>query len=107
MPWAFGLLNLTTMHWHADVIAQLGLHRYTWADLAPLGEIMGNFILNGKPILRYAPIGDYQCALAGAMLEEDDLSLNISTGSQITRVSKRWSEGSFQQHRGPAASRAW
>jgi sugar (pentulose or hexulose) kinase len=93
---AFGLLDLTTMRWHAEVIAHLGLDRYAWAALVPMGEILGYFSFDGKRIPCYAPMGDYQCALAGAMLEEADLSLNISTGSQVTRVTPTLELGDYQ-----------
>ncbi len=93
---AFGLLNLTTMRWHGEVIEQLGLQGYDWPQIVPWGRAVGLYRLAGKAIPCYAPIGDHQCALLGAMLDEDELSINISTGSQVSRVTPVFELGDYQ-----------
>jgi sugar (pentulose or hexulose) kinase len=93
---AFGLLDLTTLQWHDQVMKQVGLDRFEWPRIVPLGEIAGHMTLAGKPIPCYACLGDYQCALLGAMLEEGDLSINISTGSQVSMVTPKLELGNYQ-----------
>jgi hypothetical protein len=41
---------------------------------------------NGIPC--YVPVGDQQCALFGSLLAENELSLNISTGCQVSMISR-------------------
>jgi sugar (pentulose or hexulose) kinase len=83
---AYSALNLETLSWHEAVIERLGLHRLRWPALRRQGEVVGSLKLNGKVVPCYAPVGDYQCALAGALLGAEELSLNISTGAQISRL---------------------
>jgi len=46
-------------------------------------------------VLCYTPVGDAQCALVGALLQEGELSLNISTGSQISLLKPQLEFGDF------------
>lgn len=76
---AFGGFHLKTFHWHSDVIGKLGLESLRWPDVKPHGSIAGRW--RGIPC--YTSIGDQQCALAGALLRDRELSVNIGTGSQV------------------------
>ena len=60
------------------------------------GDVVGHLEHKGQRIPCYAPVGDYQCALAGAMLNPNDLSLNISTGSQVSRITSSLMLGDYQ-----------
>ncbi len=93
---AYELLNLTTLHWHADVIRGLGLDGLCWPEIVEHGHIVGKMKLGGKQIPCYTPVGDYQCALAGALIDEGELSLNISTGSQVSRLTRALQLGDYQ-----------
>lgn len=93
---AYGLLNLRTMDWHWKVIQQLGLDALAWPSLAAQGSVAGFIELNGRKVPCYTPIGDYQCSLAGALLGQDDLSINISTGSQVSRITDVFEPGAYQ-----------
>ena len=93
---AYELLNLTTMKWHSQVIEQLGLKDLQWPKLLAQGEVVGSMVHKDRRIPCYTPVGDYQCALAGAMLEPEELSLNISTGSQVSRVTDVLDLGDYQ-----------
>jgi sugar (pentulose or hexulose) kinase len=44
----------------------------------------------------YTPVGDQQCALAGVGLREQELSLNVATGSQVSLRAKEYRAGPFQ-----------
>ena len=93
---AYGLLNLETMEWHQPVIEALGLNHLHWPTVRKHGEVVGQINLGGRSVPCYTPVGDYQCALLGALLEMDELSLNISTGSQVSRLTARLKLGDYQ-----------
>jgi sugar (pentulose or hexulose) kinase len=93
---AYGLFNLETMDWHREVIEELGLNRLRWPMVRKEGEIVGHLKLGANSVPCYAPVGDYQCALLGAFLEMGELSLNISTGSQVSRLTPGLTLGDYQ-----------
>jgi len=93
---AYSALNLETLSWHEAVIERLGLHILHWPPLLRQGAIVGYLHVNGKAVPCYAPVGDYQCALVGALLGVDELSLNIATGSQISRLMPGLALGDYQ-----------
>lgn len=79
---AFGALHLDTLSWHQDVLAALDLDRLRWPAVRPPGSPIGSW--RGIPC--YPSIGDQQCALAGALLAQGELAINIGTGSQVARL---------------------
>jgi sugar (pentulose or hexulose) kinase len=81
---AYGIYNIYSHDWDYSVCLKLGLRGLKLPSLRQVGEIVGKF--NGIPC--YVPIGDQQCALLGAFLQERELSLNISTGCQVSMISK-------------------
>ena len=93
---AYGLLNLVTSDWHHDVINELGLGKLCWPLLRKDGEVAGYLKSGSNVIPCYTPVGDYQCALLGALIGPDELSLNISTGSQISRLTPTLQLGDYQ-----------
>jgi sugar (pentulose or hexulose) kinase len=93
---AYELLQLETLSWHVEVIKELGLGKLTWPPIRRHGEVVGDMKVGASKVPCYTPVGDYQCALAGALLSEDELSLNISTGSQVSRLTGRLALGNYQ-----------
>jgi sedoheptulokinase len=93
---ASGAFNLETLDWHYDVIKELGLAHLRWPSLRKHGEVAGCLKLGANWVPCYTPVGDYQCSLAGALLGAEELSLNISTGSQISRLTSALSLGDYQ-----------
>jgi sugar (pentulose or hexulose) kinase len=93
---AYELLQLENLRWHEEVIKELGLDRLHWPPIRRHGEIVGRMKIGANIVPCYTPIGDYQCALAGALLSEDELSLNISTGSQVSRLTNQLVLGDYQ-----------
>jgi sugar (pentulose or hexulose) kinase len=79
---AFGALRLDDLGWHEGLISKLGLDAVRWPDVRPAGAETGRW--RGIPC--YAAVGDQQCALAGALLGESELSVNIGTGSQVAMI---------------------
>jgi sugar (pentulose or hexulose) kinase len=89
-------LNLETLDWHHSIIERLGLAHLRWPAIRHFGEVVGVYHIDGKALPCYTPVGDHQCALAGAFLQEGELSLNISTGSQASMVTPDWQPGDYQ-----------
>jgi sugar (pentulose or hexulose) kinase len=79
---ALGALRLGSLCWHEGVIGKLGLESVRWPDVVPPGVAFGKW--RGVPC--YAAAGDQQCALTGAFVGPGELSVNISTGSQVALI---------------------
>lgn len=93
---AYGALNLETLGWHEGVIEALGLDNLHWPEIRQLGEVVGQLDLNGKRVPCYTPVGDYQCALVGSLFGAEEVSLNIATGSQVSRMTPGLKLGAYQ-----------
>ncbi len=93
---AIGLLDLQTGEWHGAALAALGLDELMWDAPVTLAEPTGKWRVLGRAIPCYAAIGDQQCALFGAGLEQGELSINVSTGSQVSRRGDRFEPGPYQ-----------
>ena len=93
---AHGALNLETMQWHTTMLTRLGLNQLRWPDIRPFGEPVATITIDGHHLPCYAPVGDHQCAVVGALLAPDELSLNISTGSQVSLITPQLALGDYQ-----------
>ncbi len=93
---AIGLLNLPRGTWHHAALARLGLDRLAWPTLADVSRPLGTWNIGGHRLDCYPVLGDQQCALRGAGLEVGDLSLNISTGGQVSRLTDKLELGAYQ-----------
>jgi sugar (pentulose or hexulose) kinase len=94
--YGLGALDIRTLDWHRSVIERLGLDGLRWPRVVPQGSVVGEWRAGGKALPIYAPVGDYHCAQAGALLEADELSVNISTGSAVARMADGAETGDFQ-----------
>lgn len=86
---AHGALNLETLDWHHELFSLLGVRGLRWPAIRPHGEVVGWLRAGSQSIPCYTPVGDYQCALLGTLLQDGELSLNISTGSQVSLLTPR------------------
>jgi len=93
---AHGLYHIEHSDWHHELIARLGFSKLLWPRIRRPGEQVGVTNIDGHRLTCYTPIGDQQCALLGAELQEGELSLNISTGSQASLISSDLPRGDFQ-----------
>jgi sugar (pentulose or hexulose) kinase len=91
-----GAFDLETDQWHSGVIQKLGLDIVDWPAIVPQGEILGQSRIGSRNLAFFAPVGDYQCAQAGTLLQEGELSINISTGSGVAMLGPRLEFGNFQ-----------
>lgn len=96
---AIGLLDLETSTWHRSALRAAGLKNVPWPELVDQIEpqVIARFGEVEFPV--YGAYGDQQTALRGADLEAGELSLNISTGSQVSRRTKTYEPGQYQSRR--------
>jgi sugar (pentulose or hexulose) kinase len=93
---AHGALNLETGAWHQSVITKLGLESVGWPQIVGQSSVVGEARVNSRGLPLFAPVGDYQCSQAGALLEPGELSVNISTGSAVIQFAEGREFGDFQ-----------
>ena len=100
-----GMLNLHTQDWHHRAFAALGLDDLHWPQLTNEQEPIGSVHCNDRMLTCYPVIGDQQAALRGIRLQPHELSINASTGSQVSQITaefrpadcqtRPWFEGQF------------
>jgi sugar (pentulose or hexulose) kinase len=93
---AHGALNLESLDWHEGMIAKLGLEHLHWPVVRPFGQVVAEIEIEGQSLPCYTPVGDHQCAVAGAFLDYSELSLNIATASQVTMLTPELTPGNYQ-----------
>lgn len=93
---AHGLLDVETLRWHDGAIDALGLRKLRLPEIVPHGTVTGRLEIDRRSVPCYTPVGDYQCAILGALLQQDELSLNISTGSQVSLLRDAAHFGAYQ-----------
>ncbi len=93
---AVGAINLATLDWHSPIFERLGLGEVRWPILREIHEPVGEVQAGGRRLPCYPPVGDHPCALAGVLLDFEELSLNISTGSQVSLRSEHAETGDYQ-----------
>lgn len=93
---AYSAFNLATADWHWPMLERLGLDQLHWPTVQPFGSKVADISIADQPLPWYAPIGDHQCAIVGALLGANELSLNISTGSQVSLLTESWLPGDYQ-----------
>jgi len=93
---AHGLFHLDRRDWHWNLIARLGLDRLCWPRIRSSGEFVGIAEIDGHQLTCFTPVGDQQSALVGANVQTNELSLNISTGSQVSLLNHHRPTGQFQ-----------
>lgn len=94
---AHGAFNLRSDEWHWGVIDRLGLlPGLRWPTLVETGTIIGWAEIGATRLRCHAPVADHQCALVGALLDDGELSVNVSTGSQVALLSPRFEFGDYE-----------
>lgn len=85
---AVGMTDFTTLHSPTAMYQRIGLDQFTWPRLVEFRECIGLVRIGGRDVQAYPVVGDHQCALAGASLAERELSINVSTGSQVALLAR-------------------
>lgn len=81
-----GMINLRTGDWHHEALRLCGLECLSWPEFAADAEPVGECVWQGRSLECYASIGDQQAALRGIELLPGELSVNMSTGAQVSRI---------------------
>ena len=93
---ALGALNVQTCQWHHEAFNELGVGTLQWPRLTDPYHVAGEMAVHGKVIPSYPSVGDHQCALAGMRFRKHELSINMSTGSQISLLADGYQPGDYQ-----------
>lgn len=93
---ASSMFNLETGDWHHGLIDKLGLGRLRLPRVAGRGEAIGVIHAGGRELPVFPPMADQQCSLYGAGLQMGELSINVSTGSQVGMLKETLAFGDFQ-----------
>lgn len=96
MAASMGMLDLSTGDWHQALLREFGLDRLAWPRVVDLRTPSYEIPVGGRRLPCYAPVGDHQCALVGALLQPGELSLNISTGSQLGVLAPTFVPGLYE-----------
>jgi len=81
-----GMINLLNQDWHHTAFQAIDLHGLLWPKFAEDQLPAGVLYEGGRALECFAAIGDQQAALYGINLQENELSINASTGSQVSRI---------------------
>lgn len=93
---ALGTIDLKTREFSRLLIEEFRLTRLAWPKLCPVWQSAGAWRIDGREIPCYPVVGDHQCALAGTLLAERELSINVSTGSQVSLLTGELTLGNYQ-----------
>ena len=94
---ATGCIDFATGDWPYEMLSELQLGGLRWPRIVDYRFEVGQYeCQTGQSIPVYAPVGDHQCALTGALLQAGELSINISTGSQIAMLASSCEVDDYQ-----------
>jgi sugar (pentulose or hexulose) kinase len=93
---ALGTQDLVTGCRPTDWLDRLGLSGIRWPEWTTALQPAGTLRYAGRDIPVYPAVGDQQAALLGAELQVGELSINISTGSQISLMTDSLQLGDYQ-----------
>lgn len=96
---AIGMLDLQQSQWHRPALHELGLDDPKLPELQLDEQCVGVVKFQQQSLRVFGAYGDQQCALRGAKLQTGELSLNISTGSQVSRRVSHFQPGPFQSRK--------
>jgi sugar (pentulose or hexulose) kinase len=91
---AVGAINILTSSWDFKIFERLGFGHVHWPALREINDPVGE--IRGLPLPCFPAVGDHSCALAGVLLDKGELSLNVSTGSQVSMRSETAEPGDYQ-----------
>lgn len=96
MAASMGPVDLARGDWHWGLLEGLGLAHLAWPRIVASSATAYRIPVLGKELACAPPVGDHQCALVGALLQPGELSLNVSTGSQVGLIAPAFVSGPFE-----------
>ena len=94
--YAIGLLDLQRVQWHHEALERIGLQKIQWPELITDLRVVAECEYRSRKLAFHGSFGDHQAALWGAGLTPQELSLNISTGSQVSLSTTDFVPGPYQ-----------
>ncbi|MDG1897954.1 MAG: FGGY family carbohydrate kinase [Fuerstiella sp.] len=91
-----GTLDIVAREFPHDLLSELRLDGLDWPEIVDFRHVVGEYDVDGRSLPVYAPTGDHQCSLAGTLLARGELSINVSTGSQVSVLTSSIDVGDFQ-----------
>ena len=85
MAAGLGFYDIHKNRWDEDLIKELNC-TLEFNEVVNSVEIGGYITLNGKEIPIYTGVGDHQCAVLGAKNDDNSISVNLGTGSQVAMI---------------------
>jgi xylulokinase len=93
---AHGIFDMMQVNWHMEAISILGLKDLWLPALSEEVVPVGKCRVSGVEFDVFTPVGDQQAALLGVGLLESEISVNVATGSQVSKVVTSSSMGPWQ-----------
>jgi sugar (pentulose or hexulose) kinase len=93
---AIGVWNMQTGQWHLPAFEQLGLGCLRLPEIAQSNLPNGDYTYGGRHYPVFPAVGDHPCSLSGVDLVAGELSINVSTGSQVSRRTSQLCLGDWQ-----------
>jgi sugar (pentulose or hexulose) kinase len=93
---AIGIIDPSTHQWHRQAMQQIGIADCNLPTIIDQTTPLGQIVHRGRRLRIHGGFGDQPCALLGAGLQLHQLSINISTGAQVSRRSDRFVPGPYQ-----------
>ena len=91
-----GTLDIVSRKFPQNLLRELRLDQLDWPEIVDFRHVVGEYKAAGRSLPVYAPTGDHQCSLAGTLLSQGELSVNVSTGSQVSMLTSSTDVGEFQ-----------
>ena len=91
---AFSCLNVANLNWNENMILVAGINEKSLPKVSKDLEIIGNS--NRFKCSVFTPVGDYQASLLGVDLNSDEISINLATGGQVSKLKFEPKKSEFQ-----------
>jgi sugar (pentulose or hexulose) kinase len=96
---AIGIIDPRIHQWHREAMQQIGIAECNLPTIIDQTSSLGETTHRGRRLRIHGGFGDQPCALLGAGLQPHQLSINCSTGAQVSRRSDRFIPGPYQSRR--------
>jgi sugar (pentulose or hexulose) kinase len=93
---ALGFVDFQAMQPCDEWLQRVAGPTVSWPRLAGRHEILGHCEIAGRTLACFPAMGDHQAALTGVGLQSRELSINVSTGSQVSLLTNELRLGNYQ-----------
>lgn len=93
---AIGVWDFASGDWNHQVFEALDLHSLVFPKVVTNRTPIGEATVGNSQLDVYAAVGDHPCSLLGVGVQDGELSINVSTGSQVSRLTRNVELGNWQ-----------